>query len=258
MLQDKDEAIKDEIATFIETISNRYNKKLQIIVSDQTSRMGLSQLSNAHSLTKIKNLEALVLNAMHIQDPEYKYVTPKFDPVNRQLKIALSSGVPVTSKDNIFEEATTLATRMCDVVNEVLVISSEVKLLFESENRNIIIDEDLVRVLKPSEEVFLTQLMDYIENFWNKPNFNVGNFSKELGYSKSQLYRKLMKLTGKSSSNFLRAFRLDKALGLLHKQYGNISEIAYETGFNSPAYFSKCFLDKYGILPSKYVQQHIV
>ena len=37
-----------------------------------------------------------------------------------------------------------------------------------------------------------------------------------------------------------------------------ISEIAYETGFNSPAYFSKCFMDKYGILPSKYTQQHTI
>ena len=188
---------------------------------------------------------------------KFKYVTPKFDHVNRQLKIALSSGVPVTSKDNIFEDTTTLATRMCEVINEELVISSEVKSLFESENRNVTIDEEVIRVLNPSEELFLTQLMDYIEDNWNKPNFNVGNFSKELGYSKSQLYRKLKKLSGKSSNNFLRAFRLDKALGLLHKQYGNISEIAYETGFNSPAYFSKCFMDKYGILPSKYMQQHI-
>ena len=99
--------------------------------------------------------------------------------------------------------------------------------------------------------------MDYIEYCWNKPNFNVDSFSKDLGYSKTQLYRKLKHLTGKSSNNFLRDFRLDKALSLLHKSYGNISEIAYETGFNSPAYFSKCFYDKYGILPSKYVQQHI-
>ena len=146
---------------------------------------------------------------------------------------------------------------MCEVINEELVISSEVKSLFESENRNVTIDEEVIRVLNPSEELFLTQLMDYIEDNWNKPNFNVGNFSKELGYSKSQLYRKLKKLSGKSSNNFLRAFRLDKALGLLDKQNSNISEIAYETGFNSPAYFSKCFMDKYGILPSKYMQQHI-
>jgi len=189
---------------------------------------------------------------------KFKYVTPKFDLVNRQLKIALSSGVPVTSKDNIFEDATTLATRMCEVVEGQLVMSDEVKSLFESENRNMIIDNEFVRILNPSEEKFLTHLMDYIESNWKRSNFNVANFSKDLGYSKSQLYRKLKQLTGKSANNFLRDFRLDKALSLLHKHYANISEIAYETGFNSPAYFSKCFFDKYGILPSRYMQQHIV
>jgi len=67
-----------------------------------------------------------------------------------------------------------------------------------------------------------------------------------------------MNLTDKSPNNFIKDFRLHKALKQLHEQEGNISEIAYECGFNSPAYFSKCFMDKFGILPSKYIQQHIV
>ncbi len=187
----------------------------------------------------------------------FKYITTKYDSTNRRLKIGLDGGVPVTNKDGIFEEAITLATRMCEVVKEQVVISSEIKTLYENENRNATIDKELIRTLKPDEEKFLTHLMDHIENYWNKPNFNVSNFSKELGYSKSQLYRKLINLTGKSPNNFIREFRLHRALNLLHDQSGNISEVAYEAGYNSPAYFSKCFRDKYGILPSKYVQQHI-
>ena len=100
--------------------------------------------------------------------------------------------------------------------------------------------------------------MDYIENVWNDSKFNVDDLSKSLGYSKSQVYRKLMSLTGKSANNFIREFKLHRALTLLHKQKGNISEVAFETGFNSAAYFSKCFLNKYGVLPSKYIQQHII
>jgi AraC-like DNA-binding protein len=146
---------------------------------------------------------------------------------------------------------------MCDVVKEQLVITSEVKLLYESENRNAAIDDKMIKILQPNEEKFLNQLIDYVEQAWNKPNFNVNDFSRALGLSKSQLYRKLTKLTGQSPNSFLKEFRLNKALNLLHEQYGNISEIAFETGFNSAAYFSKCFLDKYGILPSKYIQQHI-
>ena len=186
------------------------------------------------------------------------YITPKFDVKNRKIKIGLSAGVPVSDKEGLFEEVVLLVTRMCDFVPEQVVISSEVKSLYESENRNAIIDKELIRTLKPSEERFLTQLIDYVEKIWNKPNFNVTNFSSDLGYSKSQLYRKIITLTGKSPNNFIKEFRLHRALKMLFKQNGNISEIAYESGFNSPAYFSKCFYEKYGILPSKYIQQHII
>jgi len=211
---------------------------------------------NNSYLVSFKSVTDAILCTLKIQF-NFKYITPKFESFERRLKIGLGSGIPVTDKVNIFEEATLMATRMCEVVKEQVVVSTEVKALYESENRNATIDKELIRTLKPAEEKFLTRLMDFIEIHWNKPKFNVGNFSKELGYSKSQLYRKLIKLTGKSPNNFIREFRLHRALNLLHKQKGNISEIAYETGFNSPAYFSKCFMDKYGILPSKYVQQHI-
>lgn len=211
---------------------------------------------NNSYLVSFKSVTDAVLCALKIQF-QFKYVTPNLDPSTRRLNIALSSGVPITNKDNIFEETITLATRMCDFIKEQLVITTEVKLLYESENMNASIDDKMIRTLKPNEEKFLNQLIDFVEQIWNKPNFNVNDFSKALGLSKSQLYRKLTNLTGLSPNSFLKEFRLHKALNLLHKQYGNISEIAFETGFNSAAYFSKCFLEKYGILPSKYIQQHI-
>ncbi len=210
---------------------------------------------NNSYLVSFKSVTDAVLCAQKIQY-QFKYVTPKFDPPSRKLKISLSSGVPVTDKENIFEDAITLATRMCDIVKESFVITSEVNALYESENRNAIIDKELVRILSPSDEKFVTLLMDFVETIWNNPDFNVTQFSEALGYSKSQLYRKLIDLTGQSPNNFLKEIRLHKALQLLHQQYGNISEVAFETGFNSQAYFSKCFLEKYGILPSTYIQQH--
>jgi len=212
---------------------------------------------NNNYLVSFQSVTDAVLCAQKIQF-QFKYVTPKFDPSSRKLNIALSSGTPVTKKENIFEEAITLATRMCDIIKEPFVISSEVNALYESENRNATVDKESVRILKPADEKFLTQLMDFIEDKWYNSDFNVSYFSKTLGYSKSQLNRKLKNLTGQSPNNFLKEFRLHKALQLLYKQHGNISEIAFETGFNSAAYFSKCFLDKYHILPSKYIQQHSI
>lgn len=212
---------------------------------------------NNSYLVSFKSVSNAVFCALKIQT-NFKYITPKFDIKNRKMKIALSTGVPVSDKESIFEDAIVLANRMCNVVLEQLVISNEIKALYESENRNAIINKELIRTLKPSEEKFLIKLMDYVERIWNNPNFNITNFSKDLGYSKSQLYRKLKNLTGKSPNNFIKEFRLHKALKMLHKQHGNISETAYKSGFNSPAYFSKCFLEKYGVLPSKYIQQHII
>lgn len=217
----------------------------------------LVKKDNYNYLVSFKSVTNAVLCALNIHR-KFKYVTPNFDSTYRILKIGLSSGVPVTDKKAFFEEVITLAKRICEFVEGDLVISSEVKELYESENRNLRIDGNIIRAIKPSEENFLTQLINFVDNNWNKPSFNVDDFSKEMGLSKSQLYRKLVKLTGKSANNLLREFRLHKALNLLHIQRGNISEIAYETGFNSPAYFSKCFMDKYGILPSKYLQQHII
>jgi AraC-like DNA-binding protein len=214
------------------------------------------QKNNYNYLVSFKSVSDAVLSAIAIQY-KFKYVTPKFDPSIRRLNIALSSGIPVTDKVNIFEDAITLATRMCEIVKAPFVITSEVNALYESENRNASIDKDMIYVLKPRDEKFLTQLMDFIENVWNTPDFNMSQFSTSLGYSKSQLYRKLMELTGQSPNRFLREFRLHKALHLLYKQQGNISEIAFESGFNSAAYFSTCFLNKYGILPSRYLQQQL-
>lgn len=240
----------NQFSIFTQKFHNSVSKTL-----NQFEGRVVKQDNNSY-LVSFKSVTNAIICALKIQS-NFKYITPKFDSKNKRLKIGLGSGAPVTKKDNLFEEAVILATRMCEVVKDQLVISSQVKSLYESENRNSFINKEHIRTLKPSEEDFLTHLMNFVEKVWNNSTFNVDDFSKELGYSKSQLYRKLVNLTGKSANNFIREFRLHRALNLLHDQKGNISEIAFETGFNSPAYFSKCFFDKYGILPSKYIQQHI-
>ncbi len=97
--------------------------------------------NNYNYLVSFKSVSDAVLAAIDIQY-KFKYVTPKFDPSIRRLNIALSSGIPVTDKANIFEEAITLATRMCEIVKAPFVITSEVNALYESENRNASIDND--------------------------------------------------------------------------------------------------------------------
>ena len=180
----------------------------------------------------------------------FKYITPKFDKSIRDLKLGITEGKS--------KEAKILATRMCEVVvKDKFVISEAVKTAYEKENKNNFMHRDDIKVLKITEEQFLTQLMDYVETIWQNTDFNVSHFSKQLELSSSQFYRKLKSLTGKSPSTFLRTFRLNRAMLMLHHKRGNITEITEKTGFNSPAYFSKCFKDTFNILPSKYMQQHV-
>jgi AraC-like DNA-binding protein len=142
---------------------------------------------------------------------------------------------------------------MCKVIKGEIIVSSEVKELYNSENSDALSDDERIFSLTPADEKFLSILMDYTESAWSNTNLKVDDFSKPVGCSKSQLYRKMILLTGKSPNTFMKEYRLNEALTLLNKNTGNISEIAFETGFASPSYFSKCFQKRYGHLPSDYL-----
>ncbi|MGQ7868765.1 nickel-binding protein [Sunxiuqinia sp. sy24] len=172
-----------------------------------------------------------------------------------RLKTGISVGVPVTEDKSFFEEAIQAAERMFYISNTKIVVAHEVKKLYRSENLNVPVDVDLFVVLSSMDEKFLDQLMNYIEETWQNQDLHVDDLGKHLGYSRSQLYRRMVSLTGMSPNNFIREYRLNKALSLINQQSGNISEIAYETGFNSPSYFAKCFHKKYGLSPSDYQHQ---
>lgn len=77
------------------------------------------------------------------------------------------------------------------------------------------------------------------------------DLAKRSGMSYITLRRRIKSIKGITISEFIREVRLKKAMEMLMKDEGTASEIAYKTGFNSPAYFSKCFHDFYGITPGK-------
>lgn len=168
------------------------------------------------------------------------------------LKIGLTAGIPVTEKKSIFEDTVKLAERMCRVINGSIIVSSQVKELYDSESQKALADDKDIHVLTKTDERFLTALMDFTELNWFNAYLKVDDFIKPVQSSKSQLYRKIIALTGQSPNNFIREYRLNEALGLLNKNAGNVSEVAFETGFSSPSYFSKCFQKRYGLAPSDY------
>jgi AraC-like DNA-binding protein len=82
-------------------------------------------------------------------------------------------------------------------------------------------------------------------------HFSIEELAQEVGLSRAQVHRKLIALTGHSASRYVRNFRLEYAMDLLKKNVGTVSEIAYRVGFSSPAYFTKCFTEDFGMAPSQ-------
>ena len=212
----------------------------------------LVKQSENHFLVSFKSVSNAVHAAFDVQSLLKEFRNDKNND-KIILKMGLSAGVPVTEKKLIFEDTIKLAERMCQIIKGKIIVSSEVKELYNSENSNAFQEGESILSLTQTDEKFLTRLMDYTESTWSNTNLKVDDFSKPMGCSKSQLYRKMIALTGKSPNAFIKEYRLNEALTLLSKNTGNISEIAFESGFSSPSYFSKCFQKKYGHSPSDYL-----
>jgi signal transduction histidine kinase/ligand-binding sensor domain-containing protein/AraC-like DNA-binding protein/AmiR/NasT family two-component response regulator len=106
------------------------------------------------------------------------------------------------------------------------------------------------KILSGIDEKFMSKVSEVIEEHISDEDFSIEEFGSEVGMSRTQLHRKLKALTGKSASLYLRSVRLAKALIMIKANKGNISEISFNVGFSSPAYFTKCFRKEFGYPPS--------
>lgn len=102
------------------------------------------------------------------------------------------------------------------------------------------------------EDAFLLRFREAVEARLSDPEFDIPQLERALGMSRSQIFRKVKALTGRSPSIFIRNLRLHKAKELLLNSELAISEIAYEVGFSTPAYFSTTFLDAFGKTPGEF------
>ncbi len=116
---------------------------------------------------------------------------------------------------------------------------------------NVAEDEERVELPINLDQVFIRKFKDLIESHLNDSNLNVDLLSKELGISRVQLYRKVNALIGKNPSDYISDLRLSKAKKLLQSDLA-ISEVAYQTGFSSPAYFSTAFKNRYNLSPKDF------
>ena len=106
------------------------------------------------------------------------------------------------------------------------------------------------------DDLFLRKLNTYLEEHITNEAMNVEMLATEMGMSTSSLYRKVKGLSGLSPVDFIKVTRLKKAVQLMEKGESRINEIAFQTGFSSPAYFSTCFQKQYGKTPSEFIKEY--
>ena len=105
------------------------------------------------------------------------------------------------------------------------------------------------------ENEFISRITAIIEENITNEQFGVSELAREIGMSRSNLLRKIKKLTNLSVSQFIRQVRLKNAMEMLKENSANVSEVSYRVGFSSTSYFIKCFREFYGYPPGEVGKQ---
>lgn len=106
--------------------------------------------------------------------------------------------------------------------------------------------------LLDKEKIFLRKLKIIILDNLKTEKANVTTIAKDIGMSRSSLFRKIKAITGKNINEYIRKVRIEKAAYLMKEEDTTISQASFEVGFNSVNYFRKVFKEELGVLPSKY------
>ena len=101
------------------------------------------------------------------------------------------------------------------------------------------------------DDEFYNRFLEIFKAEMGHSDLNVDKIASMLGLERSQFYRKIKALTNYAPVELIRRLRLQHGRVLLTTTNKTISEIAYETGFSTPAYFTKCYRDAYGETPSE-------
>lgn len=109
--------------------------------------------------------------------------------------------------------------------------------------------------LSPLDRQFLDKLYSYIEDNLDNCEFNVNLLGREMGFSRTNLYRKIKALTGVTPIDLLRVCRLNRAAELLLTRKYSVLEISEMTGFGTQSHFSNLFKRHFGVSPREYTGQ---
>lgn len=131
---------------------------------------------------------------------------------------------------------------------------SEQNALLQKQNEMIASHNTLIsRTASNKDADFSSKLLDTIQKMYKDPDLDVYAFADAMGMSRSLLNEKIQQALGQSIAQFIRTYRLNVAKEMICNGTNkdmNISEIAYEVGFNDPKYFTRCFTQEFNATPS--------
>ena len=136
------------------------------------------------------------------------------------------------------------------------------KLIEQQEDRrkefkkNISVDPSAITITSLDEQL-VKKALELIEKNMDNTSYSVESLSSDMGMSRMNLYRKIQSITGQTPTEFIRSIRLKRAAQILSADNKlSMAEVADMVGFSSSSYFTKCFKEQFGVLPTQYAAEH--
>lgn len=123
-------------------------------------------------------------------------------------------------------------------------------------SKNIEVNPSSITITSVDEKL-IQRALEYIEKNMDNTEYAVEQLSSDLGMTRMNLYRKLQSITGNTPSDFIKSIRLKRAAQILQGSQLTMVEVADRVGFSSASYFTKCFKDMFGVLPTQYAESYI-
>ncbi len=118
---------------------------------------------------------------------------------------------------------------------------------------SLLTTSDSVQTSTQAEDEFMQSLRENIEANLDNENFAVPELCRAIGMSRTQLHMKIKALTSRSTTHYIRSIRLYKAKELLQQGNLNVTQVAFEVGFQSRTYFSRAFNEEFGVSPKEFM-----
>lgn len=173
--------------------------------------------------------------------------------------LASTPVIILTAKHDISAKVEGLTTGADDYITkpfniELLLLKMKklISLSHRGSGRTLIDPEPDTIKITPLDEKMVEKAIKYVVTNIKRPELSVEELSSHLGMSRVHLYKKLKATTGKTPVEFIRLIRLKRGAQMLRESQLNVSEIAFQLGYNNPKYFSKYFKEEFGVLPSVY------